>query len=311
MGIYDRDYYRREGPKYLESFALRGQATKWLIIVTAVVFALQLITRVQVGPGFWISGPITKTLMLDTERIAMGEIWRLFTYAFVHSDTSIGYGSNFWTHIVFNMWMLWLFGGYVEEIYGRAEFIAFYLTSALVGGLVFVAEYAIRGQNGYGLGASGAVTATLIVCACYHPRLTILFMFVIPMYVWVLAIVHVAQDAFGLLSGDPRPVAFAVHLGGAAFGALYFQSKIRILGLWDGLRSWWKARSRPRLRVYRPQLEDRAPVPVPSGPNVDEQLEAKVDAVLEKVARQGKDSLNDAERQLLLRASEIYKRRRT
>jgi hypothetical protein len=40
-------------------------------------------------------------------------------------------------------------------------------------------------------------------------------------------------------------------------------------------------------------------------------MEAKVDAVLEKVARFGKDSLTDGERQLLLRASEVYKRRRT
>jgi hypothetical protein len=43
----------------------------------------------------------------------------------------------------------------------------------------------------------------------------------------------------------------------------------------------------------------------------DEQLEAKLDAVLEKVARSGKDSLTDGERQILLRASEVYKRRRS
>jgi hypothetical protein len=43
----------------------------------------------------------------------------------------------------------------------------------------------------------------------------------------------------------------------------------------------------------------------------DEQLEAKLDAVLEKVARSGQASLSEPERQILLRASEIYKRRRT
>jgi hypothetical protein len=44
---------------------------------------------------------------------------------------------------------------------------------------------------------------------------------------------------------------------------------------------------------------------------VDEQLEAKLDAVLEKVARFGKQSLTDSENQILMRASEIYKRKRT
>jgi rhomboid family protein len=306
MGIYDRDYYRREGPKYLESFALRGQATKWIIICTAVVYVLQLMTREQFR-GIWRPGPVTQWLLLDTQRVAAGEVWRLVTYAFVHADL----GNNFWMHIVFNMWMLWLFGGYVEDIYGRWEFLTFYLTSALAGGLVFCGEYALRGQPGFCLGASGAVTATMVLCAFYHPRLTILFMFVIPTPVWVLAILYVAIDAFAFLSGSREQVAVTVHLAGAAFAALYFQTKIRILGIGTWFRDWWKTRSRPHLRVYRPRLEEHEPVPVPSGPDVDEQLEAKVDAVLEKVARQGKESLNDAERALLLRASEIYKRRRT
>jgi len=47
-----------------------------------------------------------------------------------------------------------------------------------------------------------------------------------------------------------------------------------------------------------------------SGRGVDEQLEAKLDQVLEKVARFGRESLTSEEQQILQRASEIYKRRR-
>ena len=43
----------------------------------------------------------------------------------------------------------------------------------------------------------------------------------------------------------------------------------------------------------------------------DEQLEAKLDAVLQKVAEKGQDSLTDGEKKILIQASEIYKRRRT
>ena len=45
--------------------------------------------------------------------------------------------------------------------------------------------------------------------------------------------------------------------------------------------------------------------------DLDEQLEAKLDAVLEKVARFGQASLTDTERQILFRASEVYRKRRT
>ena len=43
---------------------------------------------------------------------------------------------------------------------------------------------------------------------------------------------------------------------------------------------------------------------------MDEQLEAKLDEVLEKVKKQGQDSLTDDERAVLFRASEIYRKRR-
>jgi hypothetical protein len=47
-----------------------------------------------------------------------------------------------------------------------------------------------------------------------------------------------------------------------------------------------------------------------SGERADEHLEAKLDEVLEKVQRHGKDSLSESERAILVRASEIYKKRR-
>ena len=68
------------------------------------------------------------------------------------------------------------------------------------------------------------------------------------------------------------------------------------------------------MRVFRGDDESREPVRVaalPPAADVDEQLEAKLDAVLEKVARSGQASLTDTERQILLRASEVYKRRRS
>ena len=118
MGIYDRDYYRKEGPSYLDSFAVRGQICKWLLIVNITVFILQLITK--------NSGLVTEAFLLIPEKVMQGQVWRLLTCAFIHDTVHPA-------HIIFNMWFLFLFGGEVEDLYGRWEFLAFYLTAAVMG----------------------------------------------------------------------------------------------------------------------------------------------------------------------------------
>jgi hypothetical protein len=100
-------------------------------------------------------------------------------------------------------------------------------------------------------------------------------------------------------------------LGGAAFAALYYNFQWRVTSFWQGVPSWRRQRAKPKLRVYHP--EDEMAVAVPSAPagDLDEHLDAKLDAVLEKLSRHGRESLTDSERDILLRASEIYKKKRT
>src|SRR6516165_12773210 len=97
MGIYDREYYRREGPSFLDSFHLRGQVCNWLIIVNIVVYVIQLFTRVPVraidwdgAHRLWLSGPFTDALRLDVDAVLGGQVWRLLTYAFVHDPGVLG-----------------------------------------------------------------------------------------------------------------------------------------------------------------------------------------------------------------------------
>jgi membrane associated rhomboid family serine protease len=248
-------------------------------------------------------------LILVPEKVMSGEVWRLLTYAFLHDTGSI------W-HIVLNMWFLWIFGGPVEEVLGRWEFLAFYLISAVLGGMAYTLQaelgWHIR-PNFTCLGASGAVTAVTVLCALHYPTMTILLMFVLPVPIWALVVFQVLQDSFGFLGGTGR-VAYSVHLGGAAFAGLYYKLHWRVLSFLPRFRSWNVERSRPRLRVFHSEHDEpREPVAVAGPPagDVDEQLEAKVDAVLAKVARSGQSSLSDNEKQLLLRASEIYKKRRS
>ncbi|HEV3261393.1 MAG TPA: rhomboid family intramembrane serine protease [Gemmataceae bacterium] len=316
MGIYDREYYRREGPSILGSFTEGGRICKWLIGINIAVFVLQLITHtpahyvydednnpVAVAPG---SSPVTDTLDLQTDEVVRrGQVWRVLTYAFLHDPNTQGIP---W-HIVLNMLFLWWFGRDVEDLYGPREFLAIYLVSALVGGLFFVLTH--LGSNQACLGASGAVVAVMVLCAVHYPSRIIYLFFFLPVPIWLFVIFEVAQDAFGFLTGTAGRTAVTVHLGGAAFAFAYYKMHWRLLNILPGLRQWQRQRSRPRLRVYHEEQASPPPVMAPPGPDVDEQLEAKVDAVLEKVARYGQSSLTENERQILVRASEVYRKKRT
>jgi membrane associated rhomboid family serine protease len=314
MGIYDRDYYRREGHSIFGSFSDRGVICKWLIVINIVVFVLQLLTRRwgvadPTDPdlmGMPAGGPVTEWFVLNVDRVLHGEVWRLLTYAFLHDPRDI-------FHILFNMLLLWWFGTDVEDLYGTREFLACYLVSAFVGGLIFVLTFLTGLSRGSDvLGASGAVMAVMVLCALHYPDRRILLFWLIPVPIWLCILLWVARDAFIFLSSVDTGIAVSVHLAGAGFAYAYYKRNWRLLDLWATVASWWQRRRRPRLRVY-PDDEPTTPVavPGPSSRDVDEHLEAKVDAVLEKVSRHGQDSLTDSEREILFRASEVYKKKRT
>jgi membrane associated rhomboid family serine protease len=307
MGIYDRDYYRREGYSFLGSFTERGTICKWLVGINIVCFIIQLVLRSPAGNDWF-----TDSLDLNAELTWHGQVWRLLTYAFLH-DTG-----NPW-HIIFNMLFLWWFGSDVEDLYGPREFLAIYLVSAVMGGLAFLVTPLITGEPfGFCIGASGAVTAVLVIFACHFPTRIILVAYFLPVPIWLFVIFSVAYDGYRLMTHSGGQVAVSVHVGGAAFAFAYYKLHWRLIALLPNIQARLKRRSQPRLRVYREMDEERpAPVsvtaspPPPQGHPDDEQLEAKMDAVLEKISRFGKENLTDGDREVLRRAAEAIKRRRS
>jgi membrane associated rhomboid family serine protease len=310
MGIYDRDYVRREGPSFLGSFVERGRVCKWLVGINVLFFIVQILTRPidrfadpDVLPTL---GWFTDAFQLDVGKVLHGQVWRLLSYAFLHDPSDI------W-HIVFNMLFLWWFGSDVEDLYGPREFLTFYLTAAFGAGLLFVfSSLAWMPTTLPCLGASGAVLAVLVLCTIHYPTRTILLFFIIPVPLWLFVGLFLARDAFVFLNHQESTTAVAAHLGGALFAGVYYRFHWRLTDWWPRLRLWRRQLFRPRLRVYREE-EVRRPVHVPAASPAleDEQLEAKMDAILEKISRVGKDNLTDSERDVLLRASEAIRRRRS
>jgi membrane associated rhomboid family serine protease len=277
MGIYDRDYYRKDEANGL--FSGRSMVVN-LIIVTSVIFVADMLADHKLMP--WLELP-SNTLRRPWD------YWRLLTYGFAHDPQNI-------MHIVFNMLGLFIFGREIEDRYGRWEFLRFYLVTVVFGGFVWLlTQTGLSVQNGPPLvGASGAVVGIVVLNILNNPRRELLLFGVVPMQAWVFGSLFILWDVFGAMNRSTR-VAHSVHLAGAAFAGAYFYFGWNFGAILPA--NLLKKLKAPRLRVHRPEEEDTR------------DLSARVDEILDKIHRQGEGSLTSKERRTLEEASKRYQRR--
>lgn len=153
-------------------------------------------------------------------RTGSGLDYRLLTSAFVHDG---------WIHLIGNMLFLWLVGSALEDRWGRAKFVAFYLVGAVAATMCF--EMFHTGPPTILVGASGAVSAAMGAFLVNFSRTNITlwyFMFMrtgtfnIPAYV-ALPLWLADQALLASLdhhSAGSTNVAYAAHIGGFAFGVV-------------------------------------------------------------------------------------------
>ncbi len=218
------------------------------------------------------------------------EWYRFFTNGFAHDPRNI-------FHIIFNMASLYFLGRNVEDKYGKWEFGRFYLTTLLVCSLVWSVVH--WGQPRNLLGASGAVTGVVMLFIFSFPHATLMLYGVVPVKAWVLGIIVIAANVFG----TDRFVAYDVHLVGAVFAALYFYGNWSFSGiesLWASLAIGWKQKRRG-LKVHQPEKTGESRV---------SKDEAESDRILEKIHREGKDSLTSREKAFMERYSREIREKR-
>lgn len=165
--------------------------------------------------------------------------WQLITYAFLHDDSSI-------SHLFFNMFALFMFGGQIERLWGSRRFLIFYgvcaLTAALTQQIVWyfgLHEMALL-SGGYAteqyvtVGASGAIFGLLLAFGMLFPNAAI-FIFFIPIpikakyFVIFYGVIELLLGIKGMASG----VAHFAHVGGMIGGlilVLLWRKKGKISG---------------------------------------------------------------------------------
>ncbi|MFI4861620.1 MAG: rhomboid family intramembrane serine protease [Phycisphaerales bacterium JB063] len=252
-------------------------AVTWLIALNAVIHIVDVIfatgTRVGQTPYFALWGNFNVA-----QAIEGGQVWRLFTYQFLHLD---------FFHLLFNMIGLYFFGPLLERWWGTRRFIVFYLLCGACGALLMlVLVYAgVIAKGAALIGASGSLYGILIGAAVLYPKMRVMLLIPpIPMSLRTMALVFLGISFFSALAGS-NDGGNAAHLGGAALGFLLVK-KPGLLNFADRLNPQAIQAGYNKGRFERKMKNEQA-------------SQAEIDRILAKVSEQGLHTLTRREKKAL------------
>jgi len=239
---------------------------KRLIIANAAVFIFQIMLGSSARRFSELFGLVPSSVFHKLM------FWQFFTYMFLHG----GLG-----HILINMFVLWMFGGDLEREWGEKKFLRYYLITGVGAGFIYYLS-AVNSDIPT-IGASGAIFGVLVAFGMTFPEriVTLLIFFVVPLRIKAkhLVMLFAGIELLSSLSyGKSDGIARFAHLGGIGYGKMPSWSNL-IFQI-----SQWRIRQRAKQREARWKEED-------------------IDAILDKISRQGMGSLTGREKRTLQRKS--------
>jgi membrane associated rhomboid family serine protease len=197
-------------------------------------------------------------------------VWRFVTYPLAHGEV-VG--------MVFNMLCLYWFGPDLETRLGTARFARFWLGTTLAAAVVFCVGWMSAPVPLFG--ATAPLMGIMALYAMFWPRRVVLFMLLVPMRMWVMALVMAAMSLYFAAFDPIGGTGALAALGGAAYAVAWFATRA------------WRERSG---RGLRRRLDARAA-------RLAAQDEEELDRVLEKVHAHGLPALTRSEKRFLKRIS--------
>ena len=201
--------------------------TKNLLIINILVFIATYVLR---GLNIDLNDILGLHFFLASDF----RIWQFFTYMFMHGG---------FTHILMNMFMLWMFGMVVENVWGPKKFLFYYIVCGVGAGLcqelAQYGTYLVEGLANFDsvrvgttvlpmdvylnmmntVGASGAIYGVLLAFGMLFPEER---MFIIPIPIpikakWIV-MGSIVVELFSAIGTSNDGVAHLAHLGGMLFG---------------------------------------------------------------------------------------------
>ena len=226
------------------------------------------------------AGSMLAYLQFDTAAVwSGGQVWRLFTYAFVHAPSAL-----LWFAV--EMYMLFVFGREVERFIGRRAYIVLYL-------ILLIAPAAVLTVWGLwqrsALAGSPALHFGIFVAfATIYPRVEL---FLRIMAKWI-ALILAGVYTFQLLAYHAwTDLAVVWTSMGAAFLFIEIRGAGPELVWWNNVKA--RFGPKPKLHVVQKSVSRRAVEP--------DDLYASIDPILDKISKSGIGSLTANERRLLNR----------
>jgi membrane associated rhomboid family serine protease len=244
---------RRTGEPMTLSLPPFTRAVTWLIGINTAIFLLMELFELARLP---IGGYVGFYCMLRPfDVVQHGWIWQILTYSFLHAG---------FTHWLFNMIALWMFGAAVENAWGTRRFLELYfigVIGAAVTTIAFSYAHILGDPLTRTLGASGGIFAVLIAFGILFAENEIM-MFPFPFlikakyFIGILVVVTLA-----LAMGSGGGVAYVAHMGGLFFGWLYVRRgpkpalvnvglSERYFGLRNSYYRWKRRRAARKFEVY-------------------------------------------------------------
>lgn len=285
---------------------------KNLLLINGIVFFFQVILDNTIEGRIFLN----KWLALNPINITgysdwpfNFQIWQLITYQFMHGGFS---------HILFNMFALWMFGSSIENVFGSRKFLIFYLLAGISAGLLHLFVSPLLGSlPALTIGASGSVYGVLIAYALFFPDNLIFLYFLIPVKAkYLIGFLIVIE--FLAVDSASSGVAHLAHLGGALFGFLYIMfdknSYVELKNVFK--RSYfYKSTNKSKKSVF-----DNLAGTFRRNTNVDEAnyydinrkeegevTQAEIDEILDKISQSGYQNLTEREKKILFQASKKMK----
>ena len=254
--------------------ALFTDAIKILVSVNFGIFLLQTIARTE-GMFFPLFGLVPKLVWSEFM------LWQPFTYLFFHG--------GIW-HVLINMFVLWMFGSELERLWGKKHFLKFYFVTGVGAGLVTM----IIGLNSMTpiVGASGAVYGVLLAYGLTYPNRTVYLYGIIPIKsLWF--VIGIGVIAFMSSFDNVSQISHLTHLSGMVIGYLMLKRPVRFNDLWFTIRK--------RTLEYKIKHEEKKVTQ-------HQEIEREIDHILDKINREGFDSLTEEEHDRLYKGSQSLSR---
>ncbi|MGJ8670564.1 MAG: rhomboid family intramembrane serine protease [Oceanococcus sp.] len=194
--------------------------TKALIASCLLVFLLQFSGQNFLLQHFALWPPGPRPIQFSDAgawKLPDFQIWQLVSYAFLHGGA---------THLLLNMFGLWMFGRAIEIALGPLRFATYFSICVLGAALAQILAAQYSGKVVPTIGASGGVLGLLPAFAILFPKAKIQLL--IPPIALPAPIFVILYGAIELLLGVTNSlpgIAHFAHLGGMACGLV-------VLGFW-------------------------------------------------------------------------------